>query len=74
MILSYPEPSTRRIDSDAKIVMRGDVDGPLRYKAKETSLFAEKMFGTTASSESNDERELAGMMPDVLKTSQGDAL
>jgi hypothetical protein len=71
---SYPDPSTRRADNDAKVVMRDDVKGPCKYSAKETSLFAEKMFGTTASLELVDDRGLAGKVPDVRNTSHGEAL
>ena len=71
---SYPDPSTRRADNDAKVVMRDDAEGPCKYSAKETSLFAEKMFGTTASLELVDDRGLAGKVPDVRNTSHGEAL
>ena len=74
MTLSYPEPSTRRIDSDAEVVMRDDDEGPWRYNAKETSLFTEKIFGTIASFELKEERASAGKTPEVLNTSQADAL
>jgi hypothetical protein len=65
MISSYPDPSTRRIDSDAKVVIREDVEGPCKYSAKDMSLFAEKTFGTTASLEPADDSKLAGMVPAV---------